>query len=344
MKKDKALNAVEYIDPGMIDEAEIYKGKRNTWIRWGAAAACLCICLAGAASLYPALLHPGKDAVAGHGIEDYNEPAPGGLNYLEIPAAENTETDPEVPAQANTKNFMIGHYDKSLNDADMAVNNGHCELSNSLKAALGEYNDTVKYRVVVEVFRDGTVIDSGSSEVALEEARLAKEKYTVAHETYEDTAERSDYFTIHAEADQLLHFSVNESYGYCISLYDEYLGLAQPMESAPAEFSMPSNTADAPVDESSAGFIHAAEYPAEVFEIQQAVSDAMARGDLPYVYESAVYENPLRIEVKVNTSDAEQIEAVKKYDPTGKYLVVVQGERNIQDEKEIKPGGAYAGN
>ena len=343
MKNNKALNAMEYIDPNMIDEAEIYKGKRNTWIRWGAVAACLCICLVGATSLYPTLLHPDKGTETGHGIEDYNEPVPGGLNYFEGSAMENAETDSGIHTQVNTK-MMIGHYDKSLNDADMAVNNGHYELSNSLKAALGEYGDTVKYRVVVEVFKDGTVINSGSSEVASEETRLAKEKYFVAHETYEDTVERSDYFTIHAEEDHLLHFSVNESYGYYISLYDEYLGLAEPLENADVVFNMPSNTADAPVDESNADFLHAAEYPAEVLEIQQAISDAMARGDLPYVYESAIYENPLRIEVKVNTSDAQQVEAVKKFDPTGKYVVVVQGERNIQDEKEIMPGGAYVGN
>ncbi len=50
MNKGKALDAVEHIDAAWIDEADGYRGKKgnNVWIRRGAAAACLCLAVAGA--------------------------------------------------------------------------------------------------------------------------------------------------------------------------------------------------------------------------------------------------------------------------------------------------------
>ncbi len=45
MKKEKAFRAMEHIDLDIIDEADTYKGtkKKNTWVKWGAMAACLCL-------------------------------------------------------------------------------------------------------------------------------------------------------------------------------------------------------------------------------------------------------------------------------------------------------------
>lgn len=50
MKKDKALEVMGYIDPNIIDEAEIYKRtkKKNTWVTWAATAACFCLVAASA--------------------------------------------------------------------------------------------------------------------------------------------------------------------------------------------------------------------------------------------------------------------------------------------------------
>lgn len=343
MKKDKTFNAMEYIDPSIIDEVEAYKPKKShAWVKWSAMAACLCICIVGAAKLYPALQNPDNGAETGHGIAEYDGPVPGGFNDFEAPKKEgNEDSDTEVDAH-----MMIGHYDKSLNEPDMAVYNGHYELSNSLKAAINEFGDGVTYRVVVEVFKDGTVIDSGSPEVNFEMERLAGEKYVVAHEIYEDTLERNEYFTLHAEEDQLLNFSVNEAYGYYISLYDEYLGLAEPMEDPNEVFNRPATVVDAAVDESTPDYLHAAEYPAEILEIQQAISDAMARGDLPYIFESRICENPLRIEVYVNASGEKLIlanEVISSFDPTGAYVVVIQGSGASQKDLGTMKGGAYVG-
>lgn len=353
MKNDKAFNAMEYIDSSIIDEVETYKPKKShAWAKWSAMAACLCLVVAGTVTTVqfnhrntmtggPLMTGDPIQAVEG-GDSGLGGPVPGGSNYFEAPKAEgNEDSDSEVDAH-----MMIGHYDKSLNETDMAVNNGHYELSNSLKAAINEFGDGVTYRVVVEVFKDGTVINSGSPEVNFEMERLAGEKYVVAHEIYEDTAERNEYFTLHAEEDQLLHFSVNEAYGYYISLYDEYLGLAEPMEDPQEVFNRPATVVDAAVDESTPDYLHAAEYPAEILEIQQAISDAMARGDLPYVYESCICENPLRIEVYVNVSGEKLIlanEAISSFDPTGGYVVVIQGSGASQEDLGTMKGGAYVG-
>jgi len=45
MKKGKVFCSMEHIDSDLIEEAETYKGtkKKNTWVKWGAMAACLCL-------------------------------------------------------------------------------------------------------------------------------------------------------------------------------------------------------------------------------------------------------------------------------------------------------------
>ncbi len=43
MKKMKMLYSMEHIDHELIEEAEVYTVKRNTWVKWGTAAACLCL-------------------------------------------------------------------------------------------------------------------------------------------------------------------------------------------------------------------------------------------------------------------------------------------------------------
>lgn len=343
MKNERLLKIIGEIDDRHIQEDAAIEKKvyRTDWTKWGALAACFCLAVAGSIIAFRT---EGNDTMTGDPIQPAGslntwskEQASAGVEQyglgdysgaLERPKADiNTGYESEE----ETMRFMIGHYDDSLNGTDMAVNNGHYELSGSLSAAIEELGDTVRYRVVIEVFKDGTVIDSGSAEVASEEERLVKEKYTVAHETYEDSMETEDYFTIHAEKDQLLNFPVSSLYGYYISLYDEYLGLASPMDDVGVVFSIPSITMDAPVDESDENFMDAAEYPAEILEVQQAISNGMACGDLPFVYESAICEDPLRIEVFVDTEDEALIAKVKEYDPSGQYIVVRQDESGFEE-------------
>ncbi len=299
MKKENVLDAMEHIDPDMIEEADTYKRteKTNAWVKWTVLAACLCVCIIGAAKFLPSLQN-GRETQAELPQDVGNVPETPAPDYDEGP---DFETDDE----------MISRYDSSLNDEDLAVNNGYWELSNSLKAAIQEYDDSVKYRVVVEVFKDGTVFDSGSNEVLVLEEFFLKNDYAVVHENYEDSTMKASYFTIHATKEQLLQFPVNPSYGYYLSLYDEYLGLDKAAEI-----------------QDQSGYVGASEatteYPEEIAVIFQAIVNAAACGDLPYVIDVSLHDDPLRIEVLVDTADEELIETFKAaYDPTGTYITVV---------------------
>lgn len=52
MKNDKVFNAMEFIDSSIIDEVEAYEPKRKyVWVKWGTAAACLCLIIASTFTL-----------------------------------------------------------------------------------------------------------------------------------------------------------------------------------------------------------------------------------------------------------------------------------------------------
>lgn len=80
-------------------------------------------------------------------------------------------------------------------------------------------------------------------------------------------------------------------------------------------------TEDAPVDEST--YEEAHRYSDEVESIQAAISQAMADGELPFVTSSAIHENPVRITVTVNTTDAALLDQVKAFDPSGEIIEIV---------------------
>ena len=68
MKKDK-LDTIGYIDDQLVEKADKYNGakKKNTWIKWGAMAACLCLVVC-AATVFPKYIHEqgaGKTAISG---------------------------------------------------------------------------------------------------------------------------------------------------------------------------------------------------------------------------------------------------------------------------------------
>lgn len=335
MKKTDALDAMEFIGNDIIDEADRYKPTNKSWIKWGSMAASICLLIGAIAVIQLDKSNTMTGTMTGDPIQSVDA----GDSMLEegtdssgASHTVNAEADNNKEIEELQATIMIDHFDKSLNDiADMAINNGCFELSNSLKVATEKYGDTVSYRVVVEVFQDGTVINSGSSEVASEETRLANEKYIVAHEKYEDTGCVNDYFTIHAKVEQLLHFSINDKYGYYISFYSEYAGLDQPKDEMNIEIvpSVNQLNTDQPVDESNPKYMTATEYPEDILDIQEHISSGMVAGELSFVHKSAIYEDPLRIEVSVDAVDEKQLEQfMAEYDPMGKYVVIKSGVHN----------------
>ena len=127
------------------------------------------------------------------------------------------QTQPVIP--------MISSYDSGfIIDEDMAVVNGAFELSYSLKGALKKYGDTVRYRVILEPFKDGAAVNTDDIINASEPERLIGEGYTVALETYNNGYEENTYVSLHAESEQLYNFLAGTEFGYFICLYGERFG------------------------------------------------------------------------------------------------------------------------
>lgn len=84
---------------------------------------------------------------------------------------------------------------------------------------------------------------------------------------------------------------------------------------------------DIPVDEET--YQEAREYSAELTDLQNRISQAMMNNELPFVTSSAIYENPDRIHVRVNTTDKDLIAKLQAFDTTGKLLEIEYSEQRI---------------
>jgi hypothetical protein len=78
--------------------------------------------------------------------------------------------------------------------------------------------------------------------------------------------------------------------------------------------------ADIPIDEYA--YKDAGEYSEELIDLQNRISTAMGNGELPFVIESAIYENPDRLHVVVTTDDEDLINKLKAYDTAGELLEI----------------------
>lgn len=87
---------------------------------------------------------------------------------------------------------------------------------------------------------------------------------------------------------------------------------------------------DIPVDEET--YQEAREYSAELTDLQNRISQAMMNKELPFVTSSAIYENPDRIHVTVNTTDEDLIAKLQAFDTTGKLLEIEYSEHGIQNK------------
>ena len=77
---------------------------------------------------------------------------------------------------------------------------------------------------------------------------------------------------------------------------------------------------DAPVNEDTYSEVRT--YSADILDLQNRISTAMANHDLPFVTTSAILENPDRLHVTVTTMDENAINLLKSYDITGELLEI----------------------
>lgn len=83
-------------------------------------------------------------------------------------------------------------------------------------------------------------------------------------------------------------------------------------------------TQDVPVNEET--YQEARDYSAELTDLQNRISEAMMNKELPFVTSSAIYENPDRLHVTVNTTDEDLIAKLQAFDTTGELLDIEYSE------------------
>ena len=234
MTAEKLIDAVGEVRGDYIRDAELPKPRKKHTARYICAAACLCIVAAGAyavphimergssESLYAAPSAPAAEH-QGAVLSDETEYSVQIENIPGSSAAILPYNGVQTSAPEPSTLPMIESYGNAVY-TDIAVGNGCCQLSDPLSDAISEYGNEARYRVVVDLFRDGKQVASSGDNAKAEMERLADDGYTVAYETVScEEGEEKNYFPLHADADQLTDFSASDDYGYCIRLYGEAL-------------------------------------------------------------------------------------------------------------------------
>ena len=241
-RSKKLYDGITHIDDDLIEAAQADTPVRRTrpWVKWAALAACLVIVAVSALTLWPGR-SPALEPQQKPGIQE-----PGNPTEPMKPTEPSSPSEPGelsgpvmVPDGKDDPNIeivpMIEAFGKSTYSGDMAVANGGCVYSNSLEAAMRAYGDTVRYRVMIELFRDGVQIDP-AGEIAMHEYdKLTDAGYISGLETYNDGSAQHHYFTIHATAEQLRNYPLDKKLGYSFLLYGEYFG--ETYAGAPTAFS-----------------------------------------------------------------------------------------------------------
>ena len=242
MNKELLFDSFSDLDENLLARSETAK-THIPWHRWAALAACFVLVAALAVPAITGHLPRAEQAAppfpdaAEHNEATHlpvNRPEAAELNDpTQLPAnspnamlPNNGINIPAGGAQEDVKYVeskqMISHYDIGNMDACYAVpQNGEVNFSMPLREAMKAYGDDVRYRVVVDLFRDESQLPPDGADAKNEGARLAALGYITAFETYTDNGSSQTWFTLHATYDQLADFAVAGEYGYMFFLYGE---------------------------------------------------------------------------------------------------------------------------
>jgi hypothetical protein len=132
------------------------------------------------------------------------------------------ESDEELAAVSEMIEGHPGDYSAYCYAVPAAGQTGY---SVALQDAMAEYDETVTYRVYVDIFRNGeeTPLPGDDKEVAELLAMLSK-KYgivTALEKGKDANGKKQVYPTLHATFDQLRRFPADEDHGWMLYLYDE---------------------------------------------------------------------------------------------------------------------------
>lgn len=116
MTKNK-LDCIGFVDDGLIEKAEKYAGvtRKNTWVKWGAVAACFCLVAVGAATIMPKFIRE-----AGTGMDGGNQSVAGGvgagITYSVAVLPEDKSIDDVQSAYCNEIDEAAAHKEAGLSD------------------------------------------------------------------------------------------------------------------------------------------------------------------------------------------------------------------------------------
>ncbi len=241
MNADLLFDSFSHLDGSLIERSE--RPARPRRVRALKIAACFALLAALAASPMlarrqrPAAMPSGTETLfvqtsetAAAPIEDETPPA-----ESSAPAVKYAPTQPfGAPlTEAASVLPMIETYPLSADACYAAPENGEANRSMPLRAAMEQYGEGARYRVIVDLFRDGQPLPADGAEAQAERERLAALGWTVAYETLTGEDQRTrHYFTLHADYRQLADFPVSGEYGYLLFLYGEYEPSATPQPPA----------------------------------------------------------------------------------------------------------------
>ena len=250
MNGNDLLDKMELIEPEYIEAAEkSFKLRSSVIIKYAAAAACLCVLCMGIyfgmqqkAAPKELLSAAGQSPAAAAVTEDltpiisFNETELAQKESAKSTSAANVDNTSEVQnsvpfspvttesAKATprvSRPYMIADFQTDVVDSQTIPGNGRVNLSAALTEALKQYGDDPKYRVVIEMYKSGVLVDGSSAEIAAETERLADEGYITAYESFCDGENTTYALTIHASKDQLERFPPAGDFGYILKLYGE---------------------------------------------------------------------------------------------------------------------------
>ncbi|MBQ2927978.1 MAG: hypothetical protein IJD98_05325 [Oscillospiraceae bacterium] len=198
------------------------KRKRTMIIRTAASMCCVClVALFGfgmwQGGMFVATPPARLDDSINIGEKDYITPDDLHANVGNYP----NHYSPDGSEKAMISSFNVTG---TLSASYVTPQNGKFGFSIPLREAMNEYEDSVMYRVVVDMFSNKKQLSSDSIQIHDECTRLSNIGYVVAYETIFDGESYHYYFTLHATHDELTNFIANENYGYFMFLYDERVG------------------------------------------------------------------------------------------------------------------------
>ena len=220
-RSKKLYDGITHVDEDLIEAAQEPLATRQRlprrWIRWAATAACLCLVTVAGLFLWrkmaPADSMSNSESTEKRPEGNHSEELRDQSHQAMLPDGADIHMSATVP--------MIESFGQSVCSVDRAVSNGEMAYSPSLEAAIQAYGDTVRYRVVIELFRDGVQIDSAGDVAMRELDKLSAADYTTAIEACRGNSGVYHYFTLHATQAQLQNFPLNKELGYFFLLYGD---------------------------------------------------------------------------------------------------------------------------